>query len=266
MYSNLPIGIFDSGVGGLTVLKELLIELPNEDFVYFGDNINAPYGDRALEDIRNLTLNIVEFLISKNCKMLVIACNTITAAAFDLIKLKYDVPVIEVISNGVQATIESTKNKKVSVMATPFTVSSNIYKDSINYIDSSIRVTQIPCVYLCPMIEEGFNKPEHEDILNEYLSHIPEDDDTLILGCTHYPIVIDKIRKTFKHSIVDPAVYTAKNTKNILSKLNLLNGNKKDSSIKIFSSLNASSFTNFTLNILGENIKYSIEEFVLSRL
>ncbi|MBW5380557.1 glutamate racemase, partial [Brachyspira hampsonii] len=194
MNSFMPIAVFDSGVGGLTVLKKMLEILPNENYIYIGDNANIPYGDKSQEEIVRLTLKMTDFLIAKKCKMIIIACNTITACAFDILKQKYDVPVIEVISNAVADALNKTKNNNISIMATEFTVKSNIYKNKIIECNKEASVTQIACKELCPMIENDWYSYENRlDVLKGYLKNIDKNSDTLILGCTHYPHIINDI-------------------------------------------------------------------------
>ena len=251
--SENSIGIFDSGIGGMTVFKEMLKILPYENYIYVGDSKNSPYGDRTTDDIKNLSLKIVDFLVSKNCKMIIIACNTIAAAAFEDIKLKYDIPVIEVVSNSVNTALSCTKNNTISVVATPFTVSTNIFANKIRAINANIDIKQIPCKNLCPMIEEGWRSSEkHIPALKEYLSEIPNNCDTIILGCTHYPIIIEDIKKYFSGFIVDSAVETSKEAFSILNKSNILNSkNNTSSNIEFYTTGDINKFRQFTENILS---------------
>lgn len=236
--SNMPIAVFDSGVGGLTVLKKLLEILPNENYIYIGDNANIPYGDKSEEEIVKLTLKMTDFLVAKKCKMIIIACNTITACAFNILKQKYDVPVIEVISNAITDALNRTENNNISLMATEFTVKTNIYKNKIIEYNKGVNVTQVPCKELCPMIENDWYSYENRlDVLKGYLKNIDKNSDTLILGCTHYPHIINDIKGLLENgvensikNIVDPSYYTAVSAKKYLESNNLLNDDKAENS------------------------------------
>lgn len=238
------IAIFDSGFGGTTVLKQLLRILPNENYIYVGDNANIPYGSKSKEEIINLTSKIVNFLIKQKSKIIVIACNTITASAYDILKEKYDTPIIEVISNGVIDAVNDTKNNNISIMATEFTVHSNAYIEKIRQYNKDIKITQIACKDLCPMIETDWNSHENRfEVLKSYLEKIDSNSDTLILGCTHYPIIIDDIKKLLNENhhnsiknIIDPAYHTAISVKKYLEENDLLRTNKNiEPKINIYS-------------------------------
>ena len=260
MIKENSIGVFDSGVGGLTVLKEMVKLLGNEDYIYFGDNLHAPYGERSNSDIKSLSFKIADFLVLNKCKMLVIACNTIVASAFEDIKKRYNIPIIEVVSNGVKAAVSVTKNNNIAVMATPFTVSTDVYSRTIKSINANASVTEIPCKTLCAMIESVWgNSDEHYDALKEYLSEIPQNVDTLVLGCTHYPIVINDIKKCFDKNIVDPAYETAILSKEVLEQNNLLNSKGTKGNIIFYTSGDTEVFKFLGENILGfslENIEH----------
>lgn len=245
--NSMPIAIFDSGFGGITVLKQLLKILPNENYIYVGDNANIPYGSKSKEEIINLTLKIVDFLVEKKSKIIIIACNTITACTYDILKEKYDTPVIEVISNGVIDAINKTKNNNISIMATEFTVHSNAYIEKINQYNKNIKITQIACRDLCPMIEsDWYSHNNRFDVLRGYLEKIDSDSDTLILGCTHYPLILEDIKKVLNEknnnsvkNIIDPALNTSSSIKKYLEENNLLNKDKfNKSEINIYSTGN----------------------------
>ncbi|MEI0604958.1 glutamate racemase [Brachyspira alvinipulli] len=245
--NSMPIAIFDSGFGGITVLKQLLKILPNENYIYVGDNANIPYGSKSKEEIINLTLKIVDFLVEKKSKIIIIACNTITACTYDILKEKYDTPVIEVISNGVIDAINKTKNNNISIMATEFTVHSNAYIEKINQYNKNIKITQIACRDLCPMIEsDWYSHSNRFDVLRGYLEKIDSDSDTLILGCTHYPLILEDIKKVLNEknnnsikNIIDPALNTSSSIKKYLEENNLLNKDKfNKSDINIYSTGN----------------------------
>ena len=245
--NSMPIAIFDSGFGGITVLKQLLKILPNENYIYVGDNANIPYGSKSKDEIINLTLRIVNFLVEKKSKIIIIACNTITACTYDILKEKYDTPIIEVISNGVIDAVKSTKNNNISIMATEFTVHSNAYIEKINQYNNNIKITQIACRDLCPMIEsDWYSHSNRFEVLKGYLEKIDSKSDTLILGCTHYPLILDDIQKVLNESsnnsiknIIDPALNTSSSIKKYLENNNLLNTNKNsEPNINIYSTGN----------------------------
>ncbi len=205
--SNMPIGVFDSGFGGLTVLKQLLKILPNENYIYLGDNINIPYGDKTKEEIEKLTFKMADFLINQKCKMLVIACNTISACSYSILKDKYQIPIIEVISNGVKDALNNTKNNNIYIIGTEFTIQSNAYKNEINKYNkinknNKVKITQLACRKLCPMIENDWSSYDNRlEVLNSYLENIDENSDTLILACTHYTHILDDIKNLLQNNI-----------------------------------------------------------------
>lgn len=220
------IGLFDSGVGGVSVLKMFLEVLPNENYIYFGDNANAPYSEKSSKDIEKFCFKIANFLIENECKIIVIACNTATASAFKAMKNIFDIPIIEVVSNGAKAAVNATKNGNIVVFATEFTVNSNVYPDEIMKLDSNVNIYQASGKLICPMIESGWeNYSDRLDILKSYISDIPVSADTLVLGCTHYPFIIDDIKTFFKKNIVDPSYQTVLEAKDIIERNYIFKGN-----------------------------------------
>lgn len=205
MNKDCPIGIFDSGIGGLTILKKIREILPRENIIYYGDWKNNPYSEKTKDEILRLSEIIIEFLLRNNCKAIVIACSIFSAASLEFLKTKYpSIPIIGMIQGGVNAAILESKNKSIAVMGTEFTISSNIYKKLIKGIDDKIKVEQIPCKKLCMMLEKGWeNYLDRLEILEGYLKNIPKTADVLILGGTHYPLIIDDIRKFYMGKIVD---------------------------------------------------------------
>ena len=152
---NRPIGFLDSGVGGLTVVRELLRQLPHEDVVYIGDSARAPYGPRPAEQIRDYTWQMVNFLLTKNVKMIVLACNTATAVVWEEVKAKLDIPVLGVILPGASAAIKSTTHQKIGVIGTPMTVSSGIYQEKIQHLAPDMEVTSLACPKFVPLVESN---------------------------------------------------------------------------------------------------------------
>ncbi|MDR3258707.1 MAG: glutamate racemase [Fusobacteriaceae bacterium] len=255
MINEYAIGLFDSGVGGLSVLKEVVDLLPNENIIYYGDNYNAPYGERTKQNIQELCIKIVDFLINKKCKAIVIACNTATAAAYDIIKEKYNIPVIGVIFPGAKSAVITTKNNKVGVLATPFTVNSNVYAKKIGDISKDIEVYQEGCSEFCPMIESGWEGYENRmDLLKGHISKLPKDIDTLVLGCTHYPIITKDIESVFAGKIVDPARETTLELKNVLEKNNIKSDSQKKGKLEFYVSGDTKKFKNVAIKFLGFSI------------
>ncbi|OEJ14237.1 glutamate racemase [Brachyspira hampsonii] len=268
--SNMPIAVFDSGFGGLTVLKQLLKILPNENYIYLGDNANIPYGDKSKDEIIKLTLKMADFLADKKCKMIIIACNTISACAYDILKQKYEIPIIEVISNGTADALNNTKNNNISIMATEFTTHSNIYKDKMINKNKNIKVTQIACKELCPMIENDWNSYENRfDVLKNYLEKIDKKSDTLVLACTHYPHIINDIKKLLKDdvdnsikNIIDPSYCTAISVKKYLEKNNILNTENKKN-ITIYTTENIEREKKIINIFMPKDAVYNLEQIKL---
>ena len=224
--NNRPIGVFDSGLGGLTVLKEIIKVLPNENIVYFGDTARVPYGPRSKETIIEYTFQAINFLISKNVKAIVIACNTATARCLKEANEKYDIPIIGVIEAGARTASYSTKNKIVGVIGTEGTINSKAYDNEIKKIDNEIKIVSKACPLFVPIIEEGWADTEVAHLITkEYLKELLEQDiDSLVLGCTHYPILKRTIGDIVGEQIklVNPAKETAKDLSIILEKENIL--------------------------------------------
>lgn len=229
----MKIGVFDSGVGGLTVLKELLIEIDSADFIYYGDSFNSPYGTKNIEVVKDFCYNITKFLISKNVDLIVVACNTATIASLDYLKYSFpSLPIIGVITPGAIMALKESKNKKIGVLSTPLTAKMNAYKDIIQKMNKNYEVFQQGCELLCPMIERGWlDNNESQSILKNYINKLPKDIDTLILGCTHYPYLENKIKEITQCTIINPAKETAKLVSNEIQKFK--NNSIKKDEIKI---------------------------------
>ena len=195
MISNAPIGIFDSGLGGLTVLKQIQNCLPDEDYIYFGDTAHLPYGSKSNDCIIDYSHNIVNFLISKNVKAVIIACNSASSVAKEPLQQQFDIPIFEVITPSVDHAINITNNNRIGVIGTEATIKSKIYSQKISNLDKSIYVEEIACPLFVPIIEESLeNNNITSDLVKLYLNPMIElNIDTLILGCTHYPIIKDQL-------------------------------------------------------------------------
>lgn len=187
---NRPIGFLDSGVGGLTVVSELMRQLPHEEIVYIGDSARAPYGPRPAEQIREYTWQLVHFLLTKDVKMIVIACNTATAVVWREIKEKLDIPVLGVILPGASAAIKSTQGGKIGVIGTPMTVQSDTYRQKIQSLAPDMKVISLACPKFVPLVESGvINTSVTKKVVYESLGPLVGKVDSLILGCTHYPLL-----------------------------------------------------------------------------
>lgn len=215
----MSIGIFDSGIGGLTVFKEIKKLLPRKKIIYLGDTARVPYGTRSAEIVRRYSLENAYFLKNRGINFLVVACNTSSAVALEVLRSKFDMPIVGVIEPGAKAAVRATKNGRVAVIGTPATINSGAYPKAISNMDKSIKVVGQPCSLFVPIVEEGWL--EHDAtrlIAKEYFSLIRAQDklvDTVVLGCTHYPL-LKPILKTvaeeiFDHDItlVDSAIETA---------------------------------------------------------
>ena len=221
------IGVFDSGVGGLTVAREIMRLLPNEKIVYFGDTARVPYGSKSQETIIRYSRQIIRFLETHDVKVIVIACNTASALALDVVKEEIDIPIIGVVIPGARAAIEATGNKKIGVVATEATINSEIYTDVIQAEDENMEVKGKACPLFVSIVEEGFAKHKiAEEVIDYYLEEMKNSNvDTLILGCTHYPLLRTKIREYLGENIhlVNPAYETALDVKRMLEQNDILN-------------------------------------------
>lgn len=228
-----PIGVIDSGVGGLTVARELMRQLPKEQIIYLGDTLRCPYGPRPENEVIQFTMEMVNFLMEKRIKLLVIACNTATAFTLDLLKEKLDIPVIGVIQPGARAAIKVTKTRQVAVIGTVGTIKSKAYPEALQQISEKLTVSSLACPEFVPLVESGnFSKKEIKMVVQKSLTPLKgvENLDTLILGCTHYPIIADQIQKEIGNQvqIISSGEETAREVSTILSYQQLAyKGNRK---------------------------------------
>lgn len=227
MNENQPIGVFDSGVGGLTVVRALMERLPNENIVYFGDTARVPYGVKSRNTIEEFSSQIVEFLLQNQVKALVIACNTIAAVASKRVQqMAGNMPILNVIEAGAQAALKETKNKHIGVIATSTTVNSNAYARAIHAHNPTARIVSQATPLLVPLVEEGWLEHEVTRLtVREYLKPILADQvDTLILGCTHFPLLKPLIKQEAPNiQLVDSSTTTAEATAQALTAAHLLN-------------------------------------------
>jgi len=248
MYSKLkidrdrPIGVFDSGLGGLTVFSEMRKALPNENLIYFGDTARVPYGTKSPQIVERYTFEIVNFLRLCDVKMIVIACNTSTAIAYKKLRHKLKIPVVGVIEPACMVAAEETKNKKIGVIGTRITVQSGAYQESLRAIDPKLQVYQKACPLFVPIVEEGFTSGEIISLTaREYLREFREKNiDTLILGCTHYPMIREVISDEIagvmgkKVNIIDSAKQTSLFVKSSLEESDLLSKAKRPGREKFY--------------------------------
>ena len=229
--NNQSIGIFDSGLGGLTVLKEMKKILPKESFIYFGDIAHLPYGNKSKESIFEYSNIISQYLYSQKIKSLIVACNTASAIAYAKIYKQIPVPVFNVIDASVEQAVKKTQTECIGIIGTDVTVNSNAYQIKIHQINSNINIIAKPCPLFVPLVEENLlNHKITYDIAEYYLEEIIKSNaDTLILGCTHYPLLYHAIKKTIgdKIHIINSSLLTAQKIKQVLFNQGLLKTKEK---------------------------------------
>ncbi|MBI5848807.1 MAG: glutamate racemase [Nitrospirae bacterium] len=222
-----PIGIFDSGIGGLTVLKEIFDKLPDENTIYLGDTARVPYGIRSPETVTRYSFENTRFLSSRNVKILVIACNTASSVSLDAVRRSFPVPVVGVIEPGAKAAVAATKMKKIGVIGTEATVRSGSYTRAIQKIDPSIDVVSVPCPLFVPLVEEGWTDGQiTEMVAARYLADMRgKGIDTLVLGCTHYPLLKHVLSTVMGDGVtlIDSAIETAREISAVLAAQGLTN-------------------------------------------
>lgn len=223
---NAPIGVFDSGVGGLTVAKEIMRQLPGESLVYFGDTARVPYGSKSGKTVCKYSRQIVNFLLTKKVKAIVIACNTASALARHELEQMVQLPIVDVVQPGAQMAASSTKNNNIGIIGTESTVKSGIYEKYLHRINPEITVVSKACPLFVPLVEEGLLEDRvTEDIVSRYLHDMKEYEiDALVLGCTHYPLLRGVIGREMgpEVKLVNPAYETAKSLKELLKNIDLL--------------------------------------------
>jgi len=256
--NNRPIGIFDSGSGGLTALGKVSSILPKENIIYFGDTARVPYGNKSKATITRFSKEITKFLMGFKVKLIIVACNTASSLSLDMLKRLLPVPVIGVIRPGVEEALKITKNNRIGIIGTDATVSSGSHKNEIKAIRKNIKVFQKACPLFVPLAETGWlNDKITLEVAKRYLNPILNKKiDTLILGCTHYPLLKKTIKKVVgkKVKLVDSSEAVAIYTKNLLKKKNLL-GNNKKRKIKFYASDEAEGFTKLAKIFLKKGIK-----------
>jgi len=257
--SDAPIGVFDSGLGGLTVVKEIAHALPNERVVYFGDTARVPYGTKSKETIIRFSTEIVSVLLKYKVKMVVVACNTASSLALETIQRRFSVPIVGVIEPGVRKAVGSTRNKKVGIIATQSTIKSGRYVSKILDLDPRIKVTCQACPLFVPLVEEGwFDHPVTVSVAQEYLKDMKRAKvDTLILGCTHYPLLKGVLGRVVgpKVDLVDSATEVAGAVKDMLVRRGLLRMALKPARHTFLVSDEPELFKRLAARFLGNGVK-----------
>lgn len=262
MGNDAPIGVFDSGVGGLTVAREIMRQIPEERIVYFGDTARVPYGSKSRETIIRYSQQIIRFLRTKQVKAIVIACNTASAYALDTVEKELDIPIIGVVNAGARTAVHTTRNGKIGVIGTEGTISSGIYTEVMRRMRPHIEVYAKSCPLLVSLAEEGlFHDSVTDEITSRYLSALKgKYIDTLVMGCTHYPLLRSTIRRVMgdEVTLVNPAYETAIELKMLLQEKGICcSGNEvpAEEKYQFYVSDLAEKFTRFATAILPNDVK-----------
>jgi len=233
-----PIGVFDSGIGGLTVVRALMRALPHENIVYFGDTARVPYGSKSPQTVREYAAEDTDFLTTHLVKMVVVGCNTVSSVALDVVQKRANVPVVGVIIPGARAAVSATKRKIVGVIGTVGTIASNAYTNAIRQLDSSVTVVSQACPLFVPLAEEGWiDHKATELIAKEYLFPLKvQKVDAVVLGCTHYPLLKEVISTTFSDGVrlIDSGEEVAADVEQILDEQRLCNPSKQKANVQLF--------------------------------
>ncbi|SFC14662.1 glutamate racemase [Alkalibacterium subtropicum] len=266
---NKPIGLLDSGVGGLTVLKAVKDRLPNESFVYIGDTKRCPYGNRTKEEIITFTLELVQFLLDQDVKMIVIACNTATAHALEIVRSKVDVPVIGVVGPGSQAAVSTTGTKQIGVLATVSTVESGFYEQSLLDKDKGVQVKSLACPEFVDIVEDNaYESAEARQLVDDKLTGFKTPEmDTVILGCTHFPLLAPFIQEVLGPDVtlIDSGALTSYEVESVLDENKLEADEAKERTIRIFTTGPVAMFRTIVENWL-ETDQLDIKSIELERL
>ena len=266
-----PVGVFDSGVGGLTVAREIMRNLPSEKIVYFGDTARVPYGSKSKETVIRYSRQIIRFLQEQQVKAIVVACNTASAFALDTVRDEFDIPIIGVIESGAKVAAARTRNKRVGIIGTVGTVGSGIHAQYLKKLDPGITVFGKACPLFVPLVEEGWlHDPVTVEVASRYLRELQDKDvDTLILGCTHYPLIRSTIRQVMGEEVclVNPAYETALELGKLLEEqgLSSTGTEQKEFPYRFYVSDLADEFKEFANSILPYDVemtkKIDIEKY-----
>ena len=253
--NNSPIGFFDSGVGGLSVMKEAVSLMPNENFIYFGDSKNAPYGTKELNEVKSLTLDAAEFLLDKGVKDIVIACNTATSAAIESLRAKYSDSIIIGIEPALKPAVKLNRNGNIIVMATPMTLREKKFKSLMNQYDADCNIVPLPCAGLVEFVEKGILEGEELEnyLTDKFKEYNNEEISSVVLGCTHYPFIKQTLSKVIGKDIpiIDGGLGTSKELRRQLQEKGYLNNNKEKGNITIYNSSNDNKIINFCYNLIN---------------
>lgn len=264
---NRPIGIFDSGLGGLTVVKEIKRLLPEESLIYLGDTARVPYGTRSKEIVTNFAREDAEFLIKKDVKCIVIACNTASALAYKTLKKEISIPIFNVIEPGAKKALQESRNKNIGVIGTRATISSKAYEKELVRGNKLVKVHSVPCPLFVPLIEEGETEGKMiQAVVEKYLRDLKKADiDTLILGCTHYPIIKNVIAGYMKDSMtyVNPESEVASQLKEYLTIHKLLSDGRNNKAVNYYVTDINNRFVEVAEMFLGEKISNNIQKVLL---
>jgi len=258
---NRPIGVFDSGLGGLTVLKEIIQLMPSESVVYFGDSSRAPYGTKSKETVIKYTFQNIRFLLNQDIKMIVIACNTASACSYEEVKNRLTIPVVEVVQPGAVTVVRETKKKKVGVIGTPATINSSVYERAIKKLDNSIEIISKACPLFVPLVEEGWWENDIAfRVAEEYLCPMKEEGiDTLVMGCTHYPLLQKTISRVMgdKVKLVSSALEAARAVKNVIMEKGIERDEKLNPVYRYYTSDSVEKFKSLGSIILDRKIDFA---------
>lgn len=251
------IGIFDSGIGGLTVFKEIKKLLPKEDIVYLGDTARVPYGTKSKDTIIKFSVQNANFLVGLNVKMIVVACNTSSSFSLPILKRRYNIPVIGVIKPGAKEAANVTKNKKVGIIGTKATISSGVYERELRRLNPKIDVISVSCPLFVPLVEEDWlEESATRMIANRYLSPLKKKNiDTIVLACTHYPLLKPIIRDVLgRVTIIDSAIQTAKAVKQIANEKKISNRGKDNGKYRFYVTDEPELFKKIGSRFLGSKV------------
>lgn len=259
MDTQASIGVFDSGVGGLTVVKEIMRQLPEENMIYFGDTARVPYGSKSKKTVLKYSRQIVRFLMEHQVKAIVVACNTASALALDELKDEIDIPIMGVVEPGAKMAAESTKTNSIGIIGTESTIKSGIYSKYLRKINPELTVVARACPLFVPLVEEGLLEDRiTDDVIERYLHELKEYGiDSLILGCTHYPLIRNAIGRYMgpKVTLVNPAYETAKSLKVMLAEQKLLNQSGELARYEYYVSDGVDKFSTFADRVLPCDVK-----------
>ncbi len=271
MPSSDAIGVFDSGLGGLSAVKEFMHILPNEKIIYFGDTGRVPYGNRSRSTISKYAFQDADFLLEHNVKLIVAACGTVSSVAGDALKKQLPVPYTGVVNPTAYAAAQKTKNGKIGIVGTTATIGSHSYKLRLEKLNPDFKVYEQACQLFCPLVEAGFVRRDDQIVrlvVKRYLSELKEQGiDTLILGCTHYPLLRDAIQDYMGCSVtlVDSGYETALYSAKILGELDLLNSDKSIKQPEFYVSDTPDDFKNIAGLFLGRNMEHTVTQIDIEK-